>query len=183
MKKSLIASLLCVGMIASCATFHPITAEYQDEGRALAIVAKTMTMTPIVEIDRTGGVVTGGTITVLEAPDNHMWAMLTVTVDSKSSGTMGLDFNEITLITASGKRMIPYLAKKVNNTSAVLSKSYGGPEVPFMWEIKYGPHDYCLYFDVNLDDVPVSIKIDGAAPSDLGIPPEEFSKKPLIIAS
>jgi len=72
-----------------------------------------MTITPIVEIDRTGGGVVKEIITVLESPKGHIWALLTVTISSTSSGKTDYDFNEIALVTQKGKRLIPCSSRRV----------------------------------------------------------------------
>jgi len=164
-------------------SFHPVSASYDDTNLGISIVSKSMTITPIVEIDRTGGGVVKEIITVLESPKGHIWALLTVTISSTSSGKTDYDFNEIALVTQKGKRLIPLLAKKSHKTSSILSGSYGGSEVPFIWSLEKGDQEYSMFYDVDLTDTPVFIKIGDAEPVNLNMPPEEFKKTPMIIAS
>jgi hypothetical protein len=180
MKGRLLYVLILGMLITSCASFHEVPASYFDKEAELEITSTTMTMTPIVEIDRAGGV-TRETIKVLEAPKNSTWAMLTIKLNAKDK--VEYDFNKVVLITQKGTILVPYLGKISTRTSAILSPSYKGTVTPFLWKLDKGNRDYSLYFLVNYDDTPEYIKIGDSEKIRINIPPEDYKKKSMIVAS
>ncbi len=183
MKKLLLFILLYGLMIISCATLHPVPTSYRDEIQGIGITSKTLTITPVVQIGRSGGVYSPQVVTVLEAPEGHIWALLNITISSTAADKIEYDFNNILLITQAGKQLIPYLAKRSIMPTSIPSPSYNSSMKPFVWAIEKGNHDFSLYFDVDLSDTPVSIQIGRSEPVKLNIPPEEFKKTPFIIAT
>jgi hypothetical protein len=183
MKKLLFCVLFCGLIITSCATLHPVPTSYHDEIHGIGITSKTLTMTPIVQIGRSGGIYSPQVITVLETPEGHIWALLNITISSAAADKIDYDFNNILLITQAGKQLIPYLAKRSIMPTSIPSPSYNSSMKPFIWAIEKGDHEYSLYYDVDLSDTPLTIKIGESEPVELNIPPEEFKKKPFIIAS
>ena len=177
----IIVSLLGV-LFSSCATFNPVTAEYYDSNQEITIVTKSLTITPIVEIQYVHGIAMD-VKKVIEAPNGHIWASLILSISSSSEGIKKYDLNEIVLITTNGNTLIPLLAKKLPKTSSTISKSYNSTISPFIWELKKGNQEFAIFYDVDLDDTPVFIKIGESKPIDLNIPAEEYKKKPIIIAS
>ena len=166
----------------SCATFHPVSSSVQSEKEGVTVTTMTLVMTPIVQTGRTGAGSGHEVVTAVKAPENHIWGMLAVEVKSGKVKDATYDLDKIVLITGDSKVIYPSYARYNVNPSAVASPSMQeGIMLPFLFPIKNRTEKYYLFYDIDLQNTPVFLKIESSEPVKLNIPPEDFVNKAIII--